>query len=156
MNALVPDTLIRHPQGCTVSAEVVIDADADAVWALVGNFAGFNKFIPALARIDMLGEGPRSLRIKHFADGENIVVEQLNSHDSQARRMTWSLIYTTLDIGNLWASMEVFADGPGRSRALWTIQGEPAKGGAEALPGFKQFLQGFADDAMGNARKLFE
>ncbi len=154
-HALVPDTLVHNPHGCTVTAAVNVAAPADAVWKVVGNFAGFDRFIPALERIEMTGSGVRSLRKKFFRDGQNIVVEQLNSHDDTARRMTWSLIYTTLNIGNLWASMEVHETGPNTSKAIWTIKGEPWTGGAEALPDFQQFLQGFADDAMNNVTQQF-
>ncbi|MGH8335187.1 MAG: SRPBCC family protein, partial [Pseudomonas sp.] len=45
--------------------------------------------------------------------------------------------------------------GTGKSRATWTIIAEPAQGGAESLPGFKDFVQGFADDSMSNVLKLF-
>ncbi|MDD0977355.1 SRPBCC family protein [Pseudomonas fontis] len=153
MQALQPDTLIRNPQGCHVVASVEIPAPAAGVWNIVGNFAGFPVFIPALAHIDMTGSGVRSVRKKLFKDG-NVVIEQLNSRDDQAMYMTWSLIYTSLNIGNLWAAMQVEPLGEGRSRATWTIQAEPHEGGAEALPGFQAFLQGFADEAMNNVRNL--
>ncbi|MEG0637057.1 MAG: SRPBCC family protein, partial [Pseudomonas sp.] len=31
---------------------------------------------------------------------------------------------------------------------------QPYEGGPEAMPGFQAFLQGFADEAMGNVRNL--
>ena len=153
MQALKPDTLIRNPEGCLVVSSVEINAASASVWNIVGNFAGFPVFIPALAHIDMTGSGVRSVRKKLFKDG-NVVIEQLNARDDQAMYMTWSLIYTSLNIGNLWAAMEVEALGEGRSRATWTIQAEPWEGGPEALPEFQAFLQGFADEAMGNVRNL--
>ncbi|WP_248918176.1 SRPBCC family protein [Pseudomonas entomophila] len=153
MQALKPDTLIRNPEGCEVVSSVEITAPAAAVWNIVGNFAGFPVFIPALAHIDMTGSGVRSVRTKLFKDG-NVVIEQLNSHDAQAMHMTWSLIYTSLNIGNLWAAMEVQVIDANHSRATWTIQAEPWEGGPEALPGFQAFLQGFADEAMGNVKNL--
>ncbi|MBC3209731.1 MULTISPECIES: SRPBCC family protein [unclassified Pseudomonas] len=154
MNNLQPDTLIKNPQGCHVVSSVEIPADAAQVWAVVGNFAGFDRFIPALSHIEMTGEGVSSLRKKHFKDG-NIVVEQLNSRDDQALNMTWTTIYNTLGVANLWAAMQVESLAEGESRATWTIIAEPASGGEEALPGFKDFVQGFADEAMGNVLKLF-
>ncbi|MFB4394894.1 MULTISPECIES: SRPBCC family protein [unclassified Pseudomonas] len=153
MQALKPDTLVRNPEGCLVESSVEIAAPAASVWNIVGNFAGFPVFIPALAHIDMTGSGVRSIRKKLFKDG-NVVIEQLNSRNEQGMYMTWSLIYTSLNIGNLWAAMQVEALGDNRSRATWTIQAEPWEGGAEALPGFQAFLQGFADEAMGNVRNL--
>lgn len=154
MSNLQPDTLIKNPQGCHVVSSVEVPADAAKVWAIVGDFAGFDRFIPALSHTEMTGVGVSSLRKKIFKDG-NVVVEQLNSRDEQARRMTWTTIYNTLGVGNLWAAMQVESLSAGKSRATWTIIAEPAAGGDEALPGFRDFVQGFADDAMGNVLKLF-
>ncbi|BCX65517.1 SRPBCC family protein [Pseudomonas izuensis] len=154
MSTLQPDTLIKNPQGCHVVSSVEVPADTTQVWAVVGNFAGFDRFIPALSHIEMTGEGVSSLRKKFFKDG-NLVVEQLNSRDDQALNMTWTTIYNTLGVANLWAAMQVKSLGAGKSEATWTIIAEPAQGGAEALPGFKDFVQGFADDAMNNVLKMF-
>jgi len=154
MKTLQPDTLIKNPNGCHVVSSVDVPAHASDVWKVVGNFAGFDKFIPALSHIEMIGEGVSSLRKKVFKDG-NLVVEQLNSRDDHALSMTWTTIYNTLGVANLWAAMNVESLGVGKSRATWTIIAEPAQGGAEALPGFKDFVQGFADDAMNNVQKLF-
>lgn len=60
MNAFQPDTLIRNPHACQVETSVEVAADAAKVWELVGDFGGFNRFIPALERIEMTGEGVRS------------------------------------------------------------------------------------------------
>ena len=154
MSTLKPDTLIKNPQGCQVVSSVEVPVDAAKVWAVVGNFAGFDQFIPALSHIEMTGEGVSSLRKKFFRDG-NLVVEQLNSRDDQALSMTWTTIYNTLGVANLWAAMNVESLGAGKSRATWTIIAEPVQGGADALPGFKDFVQGFADDAMNNVLKVF-
>ncbi|NBB62655.1 SRPBCC family protein [Pseudomonas sp. ODNR1LW] len=154
MNTVQPDTLIRNPQGCHVVSSVEVPADAAQVWAVVGNFSGFDRFIPALSHIEMTGEGVSSLRKKFFKDG-NLVVEQLNSRDDEALSMTWTTIYNTLGVGNLWAAMQVEAVGAGKSVATWTIIAEPAQGASAALPGFKDFVQGFADDSMKNVLQLF-
>lgn len=154
MSNLQPDTLIKNPHGCHVVSSVDVPVDAAQVWAVVGKFDGFDRFIPALSHIEMTGAGVASLRKKFFKDG-NLVVEQLNSRDDHALSMTWTTIYNTLGVANLWAAMNVEALGAGKSRATWTIIAEPSSGGPEALPGFKDFVQGFADDAMGNVLKLF-
>jgi len=153
MNNLQPDSLIRNPHGSPVTSSVEVARDAATVWAVVGDFGGFAAFITALERIEITGEGVGSLRKKFFKDG-NLVVEQLNSRDEQARRMTWTTIYNTLGVGQLWAAMTVEALDAQRCRATWTIIAEPATGGEEALPGFRSFVQGFADDAMNNVRTL--
>ncbi|MDB6142874.1 MAG: hypothetical protein JWP80_1918 [Pseudomonas sp.] len=151
---LQPDTLIKNPEGCRVVCAVKVPSDAQSVWEIVGNFGGFHTFIPALASIDVTGNGVRSVRKKLFKDG-NIVIEQLNSRDDHALSMTWSLIYTTLPIGNLWAAMTVVAEGADSCKATWTIEGEPSAAWADSPAAFQAFLQGFGDDAMSNVVEMF-
>ena len=152
---LKPDTLIKNLQGPLVVSRVEVASDAQSVWKIVGNFAGFPAFIQALESCEMTGEGVRSVRKKLFKDG-NIVIEQLNSHDDQGLCMTWTLIYTTLPIGNLWAAMSVEALGDNQSAATWSIIGEPSDQWPDSGEAFQAFLQGFADDAMNNVRNLFQ
>ncbi|NWA04996.1 SRPBCC family protein [Pseudomonas gingeri] len=153
MNTLQPDTLIRNPQGQPVVSAVEIPRDAASTWAVVGDFAGFAAFVPALAQIEMTGTGAGALRKKLFKDG-NVVVEQLNSRDDSAMYMTWTTLYNTLGVDQLWAAMRVEALAADRCRATWTIIAEPASVDPEGLPGFRRFIQDFADEAMGNVRML--
>ncbi|MCS3415996.1 carbon monoxide dehydrogenase subunit G [Pseudomonas sp. BIGb0450] len=146
-----PDTLIRNPCARPVVSSVVIAGDAARVWTVVGNFAGFDRFIPALSHIEMTGAGAGSLRKKFFHDG-NLVVEQLNSRDEQAMQMTWTTIYNTLGVARLWAGMRVEAVGERSSRVTWTIIAEPVEHGVE---GFDAFVQAFADSALENVRQMF-
>ena len=151
MRQLQPDTLIKNPQGKPVVSSVVIACSADELWAVVGRFEGFDAFIPALARISMTGSGVGSLRKKWFHDG-NIVVEQLNSHDARTMHMTWTTIYNTLGVARLWAAMSVESLGENLAQATWTIIAEPLDAGDKE--GFEQFIQGFADSALDNVRRL--
>ncbi|QJI34703.1 SRPBCC family protein [Pseudomonas sp. ADAK13] len=146
-----PDTLIRNPCARPVVSSVVIARDAAHVWAVVGDFAGFDRFIPALAHIEMTGAGMGSLRKKFFHDG-NLVVEQLNSRDEQAMQMTWTTIYNTLGVARLWAAIRVEALGECSSKVTWTIIAEPVEHGKE---GFEAFVQAFADSALENVRQMF-
>ncbi|MEB0077732.1 SRPBCC family protein [Pseudomonas sp. CCI3.2] len=151
---LRPDTLIKNLDSEPVVSTVDIASDAQSVWKVVGNFGGFPAFIPALDSCKMDGTGVRSVRRKLFKD-KNVVIEQLNSRDDTALYMTWSLIYTTLPVGNLWASMTVAPDGEKQCSATWSIVAEPSAEWSGSLVEFRAFLQGFADDAMNNVLKLF-
>ncbi|WP_323117934.1 SRPBCC family protein [Burkholderia alba] len=150
-----PSTLVYAPQTPIVSGSAELDVPARDAWRVVGDFAGFSQFITGLERTEMTGEGVRSLRRKIFADG-NLVIEQLNSHDDEAMVMTWSLIYTTFDIGNLWALMRVEPRGERACTVTWDIAGEPSHGGAARQPEFEAFVAGFLDMAMTNLRALFK
>lgn len=146
-----PDTLIHNPCASPVVSSMVVAGDAASVWRVVGDFAGFGRFIPALSHIEMTGAGTGSLRKKFFHDG-NLVVEQLNSRDEQAMQMTWTTIYNTLGVARLWAAMSVEPLGERCSRVTWTIIAEPVEHGME---GFEAFVQAFADSALENVRQMF-
>lgn len=152
---LKPDTLISNPVGNPVVSTVSIPGDAQAVWAVVGDFGGFATFIPALASIEVIGTGPGAVRHKKFKEGGLVVIEQLNSRDDYALSMTWTTIYNNLGIRNLWASMTVALTGEHSCDATWTIIAEPAQGNPASPEEFRNFLQSFADDAMSNVKKLF-
>ncbi|AGE28388.1 hypothetical protein H045_21630 [Pseudomonas poae RE*1-1-14] len=98
----------------------------------------------------MTGSGIGALRTKFFHDG-HCVVEQLNSRDEAAMHMTWTTIYNTMGIARLWAAMSVEALDDGRSRATWTIIGEPVEA---TQAQFDAFAQAFADSALENVRRI--
>jgi hypothetical protein len=152
--ALHPATLIYAPSTPILTGRADLDVPSRTAWQVVGDFSGFAKFITGLERTEMTGTGVRSVRKKLFADG-NIVVEQLNTHDDAAMVMTWSLIYTTFDIGNLWASMRVEPRGDQTCTAIWDIAGESWIDTANRQAEFDAFVTGFLDMAMTNLRNLF-
>jgi len=150
MKPLQPDTLIRNPTGVPIVASVVVNCHARRLWNMVGQFTSFDVFIPALSHIETIGNGIGALRTKFFRDG-NRVVEQLNSRDEHAMHMTWTTIYNTLGVARLWAAINVDALGDKCSRVTWTIIAEPVD---TAQVGFEQFVQGFANSALDNVRRL--
>ena len=150
MKLLQPDTLIRNPTGVPIVASVVVNCHARRLWNMVGQFTSFDVFIPALSHIETIGNGIGALRTKFFRDG-NRVVEQLNSRDEHAMHMTWTTIYNTLGVARLWAAINVDALGDKCSRVTWTIIAEPVD---TTQVGFEQFVQGFANSALDNVRRL--
>lgn len=149
MKSFQPDTLIHNPNGLPIVASLVVNSPAVDLWNIVGQFAGFDVFIPALTHIEMTGTGVGALRTKFFRDG-NCVVEQLNSRDEQAMYMTWTMIYNTLGIARLWAAIHVETLGAQSSRVTWTIIAEPTDA---KQPGFEAFVQAFANSALENVRQ---
>ena len=156
LGCLSPDTLITNPAGEPVVSAISINAPAGEVWKVVGDFGGFTQFIPALASIEVIGNGLGSVRYKKFKEGDLVVVEQLNSHDDDAMAMTWTTIYNNLGVSKLWASMTVVPQDSASCVATWTIIAEPTDDNPMSAEGFREFLQGFADGAMNNVPLLFE
>ncbi len=150
LGSLSPDTLITNPGGEPVVSAISVNAPAREVWKVVGDFGGFTQFIPELASIEVIGNGPGSVRYKRFKEGDLVVVEQLNSHDDNTMAMTWTTIYNNLGVSKLWALMTVVPDGSVSCVATWTIVAEPTDDNSMSTEGFREFLQGFADGAMKN------
>lgn len=150
LGSLSPDTLITNPGGEPVVSAISIDAPAREVWKIVGDFGGFTHFIPELESIEVVGEGPGSIRYKKFKEGGLRVVEQLNSRDDDEMFMTWTTIYNNLGVSRLWAAMTVAPEGRASCVATWTIVAEPTDANPISAEGFRKFLQDFADGAMKN------
>lgn len=147
-------TLIHLPTTETVHTSLNVDSAAKDVWSMVGDFGGFHRFIDGLTSTEMTGEGVRSVRKKMFADG-NVVIEQLNSINDDEMMMTWTLIYTSLDINNLWSAMYVEEIDDHKCCVSWDIAGEPfSKETTQA--DFNKFLTGFAEAALVNVKNKFE
>ncbi|NAZ52528.1 SRPBCC family protein [Vibrio toranzoniae] len=147
-------TLINIPKTNTISTPVTIKASAAEVWSIVGDFSGFHKFVDGLERIEMTGEGARSVRKKLFEDG-HVVIEQLNHRDEQSMLMDWSLIYTNMDIGNLWSSMRVNQIDNDHCEAIWDIAGEPYNNETKQAD-FESFVEGFARSCLNNVKEIAE
>ncbi|WP_219583917.1 SRPBCC family protein, partial [Vibrio parahaemolyticus] len=147
-------TLINVPKTNTISTPVTIKASAAEVWSIVGDFSGFHKFVDGLERIEMTGEGARSVRKKLFEDG-HVVIEQLNHRDEQSMLMDWSLIYTNMDIGNLWSSMRVNQIDNDHCEAIWDIAGEPYNNETQQAD-FESFVEGFARSCLNNVKEIAE
>ncbi|EIC9816429.1 SRPBCC family protein [Vibrio parahaemolyticus] len=147
-------TLINVPKTNTISTPVTIKASAAEVWSIVGDFSGFHKFVDGLERIEMTGEGARSVRKKLFEDG-HVVIEQLNHRDEQSMLMDWSLIYTNMDIGNLWSSMRVNQIDNDHCEAIWDIAGEPYNNETKQAD-FESFVEGFARSCLNNVKEIAE
>lgn len=147
-------TLISIPKTKTISTSITINGKASDVWSIAGDFTRFDKFVNGLDKIEMIGSGVRSIRKKLFADG-NLVLEQLNDHDDKNMLMNWTLIYTSMDIGNLWSSMRVNPIDDTTCEAIWDIAAEPWSKETNQTE-FEAFLAEFASNSLSNIKKLIE
>ena len=82
-------------------------------------------------------------------------MEQLNNRDDKAMLMDWTLIYTSMDIGNLWSSMRVNQIDADSCEAVWDIAAVPWNKETQQED-FEAFLSGFAKAAMNNVKKIIE
>ena len=121
--------------------EVEIEATADAVWAVVGDWADGPV---GMAHGHVLGSHAEGdVRVVTFADG-TVVREKLVARDDDTRRIVYSLIETEHDN----AVMHIVPTGSGSCRFVWSRDVLPDEAAghlrmamAEAVPIIKHTLE---------------
>lgn len=97
-----------------IHQEIVIEARPEAVWAAVRDVGAIHlRLAPGFVVDTRLGEGER---VVTFGNGL-VVRELIVDLDDAARRLSWAAIGASLTHHN--ASLQVFAEGEARSRAVW-------------------------------------
>jgi carbon monoxide dehydrogenase subunit G len=99
----------------SIRREFLIDARPDDVWDAVRDVGALHKrLVPGFVTDCRLEEGAR---IVTFGNGMT-VKELIVDLDDAARRLSWSATGGRLTHHN--ASMQIFAEGDKRTRAVWT------------------------------------
>ena len=98
----------------SIRREIRLDAAPDAVWAAVRDIGAIHKRLcPGFVVDTVLEEGARLVT---FGNGM-VVREVIIDLDEAARRLVWSARSERLSHHN--ASMQIFDEGGGKSRAVW-------------------------------------
>ncbi|MGC0380122.1 SRPBCC family protein [Streptomyces sp. SAI-129] len=120
----------------SIVKEAVIEASADDVWAVIGDFAeGPPRIAPGYVVATRLAAA--DVRVVTFADGV-VARERLIALDHAARRIVWSVIGDTVRPAHDNASFQVVAESDTRTRLVWihdVLPDELAKSVAEAMDG---------------------
>jgi carbon monoxide dehydrogenase subunit G len=97
-----------------IRKEILLEASPESVWAAVRDVGALHeRLVPGFVVDTRLEDGAR---IVTFGNGM-VVRELIVDLDDQARRLAWSARGGRLTHHN--ASVQVFADGEGRSRLVW-------------------------------------
>jgi hypothetical protein len=108
----------------SINKEIVIEAGADDVWEVIGDFAaGPSRMAPGFV-VDTRAEA--GFRVVTFADG-TVVRERCVDVDDASRRIVYSVVDGTVQPEHDNASMQVVADGERRCRLRWTRDLLPAE-----------------------------
>src|SRR6266542_7171779 len=98
----------------SIRKEISIEASPEDVWDAVRDVGAAHKRLGPGFLVDCRPEG--DARIVTFANGM-VVRELIVDIDDEARRFVWAAVGGRLTHHN--ASMQVVADGVGRSRLVW-------------------------------------
>ena len=127
----------------SIHREIRIDSGADDVWEAVRDWGAPHKRLAPGFLVDSRVEG--DARIVTFANGL-VARELIVDVDDSARRLVWAVVGGRLTHHN--ASMQVFADGQGRSRVVWV---------ADLLPNeLAGYVSGLIEQGLGVMKQTLE
>jgi uncharacterized protein YndB with AHSA1/START domain len=106
-----------------VSCTITINAPADAIWQVIGDFCAVRKYLTGIAHCTVVGEGVGALRTLTSTDGSTIV-ERLEALDEVAHRLSYTLL-TDTPFGNCLTTMTVWDLGPSMAEVAWSATFEP-------------------------------
>jgi hypothetical protein len=133
----------------SIHKEIVIDARPENVWAAVRDVGAIHTRLARGFVVDTRLED--DARVVTFANG-SVVRERIVDLDDDARRLTWAAVGEPFEHHN--ASMQIYPEGQGRSRAVWIadllpheLAGNVGSMMDQALKAVKSTLEGAASRA---------
>lgn len=114
----------------TVRETQSLNASADDVWSVIGDFGGLHNWHPAVAACEVIQEGPARIRHLTLGDGSKIV-ERLDAHDGATKSYTYSITDAgPLPVANYQSTIQVTGDGDSAT-VNWHSEFDPS-GASEA------------------------
>jgi carbon monoxide dehydrogenase subunit G len=104
----------------SIRRQIVIDADPEAVWDALRDWAALHNRLAAGFVTDCQRDG--TARIVTFAAGA-VLREEILDCDEESRRLSWSIVDGPYTHHN--GAAEVLADDDGRARLEWTSDLRP-------------------------------
>jgi carbon monoxide dehydrogenase subunit G len=116
----------------SIHKEIPINAPAEDVWAAVRDIGALHRRLVPGFVTDCKLEG--DARVVTFGNGM-VAREVIVDLDDEARRLVWSAVGGRLSHHN--ASLQILADGEGRSRVVWIADLLPN----ELAPAIRQMIE---------------
>lgn len=128
----------------SIRHEVMIEAAADKVWGAVRDVGAIHtRLAPDFVTDTKLEPGARLVTFANGMTAKELIVDV----DDAGRRLVWSVVESPR-LTHHNASMQIFADGPGRCRAVWI---------ADILPSeLAGFMRGMIEQGMNAMKKHLE
>ena len=111
-----------------VSSTLKINAPADAIWQVIGDFGAAGQYLTGVVNCTVEGAGVGAVRTLTSADGTDAIVERLEALDKVTHRLSYVLL-TDTPFGNCLTTMLVHDLGQGQSELEWSATFE-----ADGLP----------------------
>lgn len=100
----------------TIEVRGHVTASADAVWNLIGDFAGVARWNPFVAAAHIDGDGTGMTRVIEASSGTRII-ERLVQRDADARRIRYAVEVAPGAVS--FADIRLIDDGDGGTDIVW-------------------------------------
>lgn len=111
-------TLLATPAFAVDSSKsATIDADAEKVWRVIGDFCGIEDWHPAVEKCEIDKKNPtmRTLTLK----GGGSIVEKQTARDDKKMSYSYAIVESPLPVVNYKSTIKVAKSGQG-SKVTWT------------------------------------
>ncbi len=109
-----------HAEQLMVEEKVLVNAPAEAVWALVGGFHVLDRWHPAVIASALLGTGKDSGDIRVLTLGDDVhIVEKLEVYDETTMSLQYAILESPLPVGNYRATITVKSIGNNEAEVSW-------------------------------------
>jgi len=127
----------------SIRREIQVEAPAEGIWEAIRDVGAVHtRLAPGFVVDTQVEDGARLVTFRNGLVARELIVDI----DDEARRLVWSVAGGRMTHHN--ASLQVFADGPGRSRVVWI---------ADLLPGdLEAYVAGLIDQGMAVMKKTLE
>jgi len=127
----------------SIRREIRVDAPAEGIWAVIRDVGAIHtRLAPRFVVDTRLEDGARIVTFGNGLVARELIVDI----DDETRRLVWSVVGGRMTHHN--ASLQVFADGGGRSRVVWI---------ADLLPNdLASYIAGLIDQGMAVMKKTLE
>src|SRR5258705_7735484 len=98
----------------SIRREIQVEAPAEGIWEAIRDVGAVHtRLAPGFVVVTLLEDGARIVTFSNGVIARELIVDI----DEEARRLVWSVVGGRMTHHN--ASLQVFADGDGRSRVVW-------------------------------------
>lgn len=144
---------------------ITIEAPADEVWALAGDFGGIQRWAPGTESSKLVLRGRNETgairQLRRRTDGTQ-VTEQLLDYDPPNRRMAYTYVDGAVRAADYYSELAVKEAGPGRSVVEWRGRFRRLAYWTDAPPAGQDdeaaldFLNGAYKSGLANLKKVLE
>lgn len=121
---IIPSLVMAHgPSRQKVSVERAINASAEEVWAIIGDFAGLDKWLPPVDKCEIISGSPTEKgAIRRLTIGDKILEETIKSINSEKFQLKYKITLgdtAVLPVNNYSSTLSVKDSDNGTSLVSW-------------------------------------